>query len=187
MIVADLKAYEQACELVRVAPVGLGHVEFLMNRPAEGEHVPVDTLYLDVEHGIRGDRWERTAWLKTADGAPDPRVQVSLTNTKVIRCFTGTDEQSHFRCGDNLYVDLNLTEAALPVGSRLKVGEAVIELSDVVNDACGKFSQRFGVKALKWVRLPEHLPLRLRGIFCQIQQSGWVRTGDGVEVLNRGS
>lgn len=174
--------FSQAVELAKAAPVKVGRVEFLMNRPAEGEHVPVDALYLDVQHGIRGDRWERTAWLKTETGAPDPRVQVSLTNTKVIRCFTGEDADSHYCCGDNAYVDLNLTDAALPLGARLQLGEAVIEVSDVMNDACGKFAQRFGVDALKWVRQPEHLPLRLRGIFCQIRQSGWVRMGDPVKL-----
>ncbi|MGB0257920.1 MAG: MOSC domain-containing protein [Coraliomargarita sp.] len=153
-----------------------------MNRPAEGEHVPVDALYLDVVHGIQGDRWERTAWLKTDTGAPDPRVQVSLTNTSVIRCFTGEALESQYLCGDNCYVNLNLTEAVLPVGSRLQIGNAVIEVSDVENDACGKFAQRFGVDALKWVRRPEHLSLRLRGIFCRIEQSGWVRVGDHIKL-----
>ena len=40
-------------------------------------------------------------------------------------------------------------------------------LSDVVNDACGKFVQRFGVDAFNFIREPENVPLRLRGIFCQ--------------------
>ncbi len=179
----DPDTFSQAVELAKAASVKNGRVEFLMNRPAEGEHVPVDALYLDVQHGIRGDRWERTAWLKTETGAPDPRVQVSLTNTKVIRCFTGSDTDSQYRCGDNCYVDLNLTDAALPVGARLQLGAAVIEVSDIMNDACGKFAQRFGADALHWVRQPEHLPLRLRGIFCQIRQSGWVRCGDAIRLI----
>lgn len=174
--------YQQAVELAKAASTGVGRVEFLMNRPAVGEHVPVDALYLDVEHGIQGDRWECTAWLKTDAGRPDPRLQVSLTNTAVMRCFTGSEPDAHYRCGDNVYTDLNLTEAALAVGSRLQIGEAIIEVSDVVNDACGKFAQRFGADALQWVRRPEHLPLRLRGIFCQIRQSGWVRLGDRIQL-----
>ena len=174
--------YQRAVELAKSASIGLGRVEFLMNRPAEGEHVPVDALYLDVVHGIQGDRWERTAWLKTDTGAPDPRVQVSLTNTSVIRCFTGSEPEAQYRCGDNIYCDMSLTEVALPVGARLQLGEAILEVSDVVNDACGKFAQRFGAEALQWVRRPEHLPLRLRGIFCQIRQSGWVCVGDSIKL-----
>ncbi len=174
--------YDQAIQLARSAVVGEGRVESLINRPSEGVHVPVDSLYLDVELGIRGDRWLETAWLRLPEGQPDPRVQVSLTHTRVIRSFTGPEPGSQFRCGDNLYVDLNLTEAALPTGALIHVGDAVLQVSDVENDACGKFAQRFGAAAFECVRQPEHLPLRLRGIFCSIQRSGTVRVGDRIRV-----
>ncbi|CAA6677208.1 MULTISPECIES: MOSC domain-containing protein [unclassified Lentimonas] len=174
--------YDRAVQLARAAPVGIGRVEYLMNRPSEGVHVPVDELYLDVETGICGDRWRDTAWMRLPDGRPDPRVQVSLTNTRVIRAFTGEDADSHYQCGDNFYVDINLTEAHLPVGSLIEIGDAILEVSDVENDACGKFAQRFGVEAFQCVRQAEHLPLRLRGIFCAIRQSGRVRIGDRVHV-----
>ncbi|WPJ94362.1 hypothetical protein SH580_13055 [Coraliomargarita algicola] len=165
------------------ARVGRGRIDFLMNRPAEGVHEPVDRLELDVARGILGDRWEETAWLRLPDGAPDPRVQVSLTNTRVMLCFTGAAAGAVYRCGDNIYCDLNLTEAQLPVGTRLEVGEAVIEVSDVVNDACGKFAQRFGADAFQCVRLAENVPLRLRGLFCRIVQNGTVRVGDRIQCL----
>ena len=172
--------FSSAVRLAQAAPVAAGRIDDLINRPTEGVHTPVDALYFDPERGIRGDRWRETAWLRLPDGGPDPRVQVSLTNKQVMRCFAGTEPGAVFRCGDNLYTDLNLTEAHLPVGTRLRIGEAVIEVSDVVNDACGKFAQRFGAEAFDCVRRPEHLPLRLRGIFCRIVQAGWVRSGDGI-------
>ena len=175
------QAYEDAVEFARCAPVAFGQVDLLINRPSEGVHVPVAQLTLDRAAGIVGDRWSTTAWKTLADGAPDPRIQVSLTNTKVMRCFTGPAPNAVHGCGDNLYVDFNLTEAQLPVGTRLKVGSAVLEVSDVVNDACGKFAQRFGADALKWVRSPENAPLRLRGIFCTIVASGQVSLGDRIE------
>jgi MOSC domain-containing protein YiiM len=178
----NVEKHDLAAQLARAAPVGVGRVEFLMNRPSEGVHVPVDELYLDVDTGIRGDRWRDTAWLRLPDGQPDPRVQVSLTNTQVIRAFTGEAPESHFRCGDNFYVDLNLTEAALPVGALIEIGEAILEVSDVENDACGKFAQRFGAEAFQCVRQKKHLPLRLRGVFCAIRQSGKVQVGDLVQL-----
>jgi MOSC domain-containing protein YiiM len=174
--------FTQAVQLAREASIGQGHVDFLINRPSEGVHDPVETLYLDPIEGIRGDRWRETAWLRLPDGAPDPRVQVSLTHTRVMQCFTGSEPGAVFRCGDNIYTDLNLTEAALPVGTRLQIGEAVLEVSDVVNDACGKFAQRFGVEAFQCIRQPENLSLRLRGIFCSIVQGGVVRAGDQISV-----
>lgn len=175
--------FVEAIRLARAAPVGRGRVDFLINRPAEGVHDPVDELYLDPVEGIRGDRWRETAWLRLPDGTPDPRVQVSLTNTQVMQSFTSTERGAVFRCGDNIYTDLNLTEAALPVGTRFQIGEAVLEVSDVVNDACGKFAQRFGADAFQCVRQPENLPLRLRGIFCSIQQAGRLTVGDELFVI----
>lgn len=169
-----------AVRLAQSAPTPLGRIDHCINRPSGGVHTPVDALYLDPVEGIRGDRWRETAWLRLPDGSPDPRVQVSLTNTRVMQCFTGAEPDAVFRCGDNLYTDLNLTEAHLPVGTRLQVGEAVIEVSDVVNDACGKFAQRFGAEAFQCVRRPENHSLRLRGIFCRVVESGWVRVGAAV-------
>ena len=157
--------------------------DYWVNRSAEGAHDPVDWLDLDTEQGIVGDRWRETAWLRLPDGAPDPRVQVSLTNSRVMQCFTGTDAGAVFRCGDNIYTDLNLMQAHLAVGTRLQIGEAVLELSDVVNDACGKFAQRFGAQAFQSVRAVENLPLRLRGGFCQIVSGGRIRVGDSIRCL----
>ncbi len=151
----------------------------LSNRPSEGVHEPVDSLELCPAKGIVGDRWEKTAWLKLPDGAPDPRVQVSVTNLNIMALITGSEERAR-DCGDNLFVDFDLSEANLPVDARLRVGEAVLEVSDVYNDACGKFVQRFGQEAYQWIRDPANHPLRLRGIFCRIIQGGIVRVGDTV-------
>ena len=122
--------------------------------------------------------------MKLADGSPDPRVQVSITNSKVMRCFTGSCGEGVFACGDNLYVDFNLTEQHLRVGARIKVGSAVLEVSDVMNDACGKFAQRFGAAAFKFIRAPGNVDQRLRGLFCSIVESGAVSIGDSVELLD---
>lgn len=174
------ESYADAVSLARMAPVGQGRVDFLVNRPSEGIHTPVDELYFDVEKGIIGDRWAQTAWLQLPDGGPDPRVQVSLTNTLVMQCFTGVSGEGVFRCGDNIYTDLNVTEQALPTGAHLQIGDAILEVSDVVNDACGKFLQRFGKEAFMCIRQVDHLPLRIRGLFARIVQSGRVRVNDRV-------
>ncbi|MEN8661342.1 MAG: MOSC domain-containing protein [Lentimonas sp.] len=175
--------YADAIRLALTAPIEKGQVDFLINRPSEGVHTQVDELYFDVEKGIIGDRWSETAWLKLLDGRSDPRVQVSLTNTSVIRCFTGESGEGVFRCGDNVYTNLNLSERALPIGAHLQIGEAVIEVSDVLNDACGKFSQRFGKEAFACVRSEENASLRLRGLFAKIVQSGSVRIDDQLVLI----
>ncbi|MGJ8638174.1 MAG: MOSC domain-containing protein [Opitutaceae bacterium] len=175
--------FSKAVDLSKQAPAGRGRVEYLINRPSEGVHDLVKELYFDSEKGIIGDRWSKTAWLQLADGAPDPRLQVSMTNFDVMSTFASRADKAVFACGDNLYTDLNLTHETLPTGSRLQIGEAVLEVSDVVNDGCGKFSQRFGKDAFHFVRDPQNLPYRLRGLFGRIVQSGSVRVGDVISVL----
>ena len=46
--------------------------------------------------------------------------------------------------GDQLYVDLDLSEANLPAGARLELGSAVIEITDQPHRGCAKFASRFG-------------------------------------------
>lgn len=174
--------FARACEIARSAPEKVGTVEHLINRPEEGVHVPVESLTLDRDEGIVGDRWKSTAWLRLDDGAPDPRVQVSMTNTRVMECFTGDAAGATYGCGDNIYVDFSLTEASLPVGTHLQIGDAVLELSDVLNDACGKFVQRYGAEAFRFIRDPDNMPSRLRGVFLRIHQSGTIRVGDRITV-----
>jgi MOSC domain-containing protein YiiM len=150
----------------------------LINRPSEGIHIETNELHLDTERGIVGDRWRDSAWLRRPDGSPDPRVQVSLTNLAVMQCFADETGRSPFDCGDNLYTHLSLTETNLPVGQRLRIGAAVLEVSDVENDACGKFAQRFGASAFQYIRAPQNRHLRLRGIFCRILRGGVIRVGE---------
>ena len=160
-----------------------GRVLHLINRPSEGIHTPVAKLVFDVDQGILGDRWSETAWMRLSDGRPDPRVQVSLTNAQVMACFADTHAEGVFACGDNLYTDLSLSETSLPVGCFISVGSAVLQVSDIPNDACTKFAQRFGAESLHFVRQPENAPLRLRGIFCQIVTGGEAAIGDLVKRL----
>ena len=178
--------YQEAIRIAKEAPVDGATVALLMNRPAQGQHVPVESLYLDVEHGITGDRWKDTAWLKLADGSPDPRIQVSLTNKQVMQCFTHNHPEGVFACGDNIYTDLNLSEAVLPAGTRLQIGQAIITISNVENDACGKFVQRFGVDAFKCIRDDQFRKLRLRGLFASVVKSGLVRRGDRISFVKMG-
>lgn len=162
-----------------LSPSALGRVVLLSNRPTEGVHVPVEWLELCPERGILGDRWAATAWLRRPDGTSDPRVQVSVTHYQTMARLIGSEERVR-DCGDNVFVDFDLSEANLPAGTLFQMGSAVLEVSDVYNDACGKFIQRFGKEAFDCVRDPANRPLRLRGIFCRILQAGTVRLGDVV-------
>ena len=179
-----MSQFEQAVIEARRAPAGIGALLHLVNRPSEGVHRRVAKLRFDFKQGIEGDRWRKTAWIRLPNGQPDPRVQVSLTNARVMTYFTKHYKEGIFGCGDNLYTDLSLTEGNLPVGSRLVVGSAVLQVSNVPNDAGGKFAQRFGQDAVDFIRKPENAPLRLRGVFCKIVTGGEAHEGDLIKKLS---
>ena len=83
--------------------------------------------------------------------------------------------------GDQLFVDLDITEANLPPGTRLAIGTSVIEVTEQPHTGCQKFSGRFGVDALRWVN--DHPELRLRGLCARVVLAGTVRPGDTVRKV----
>ena len=85
--------------------------------------------------------------------------------------------------GDQLYVDLDLSVDNLPAGTRLAVGEAVLEMTAEPHTGCGKFSARFGSEAIKFVNKSPGRELRLRGVNARVVTPGTVRVGDAVAKL----
>ena len=82
------------------------------------------------------------------------------------------------QAGDQLYVDLDLSQENLPPGSRLAVGGAVIEISAQPHTGCAQFSARFGADALRWISTPVGRANRMRGMYVRIVTGGTVRLGD---------
>jgi MOSC domain-containing protein YiiM len=85
--------------------------------------------------------------------------------------------------GDQLYVDLDLSPANLPAGTRLDVGSAVIEVSAHPHRGCAKFAARFGEDAWRFVNSRAGRGLRLRGLNARVVASGTVRPGDAIRKL----
>ena len=110
---------------------------------------------------------------------PDLDAQVTLMNLRVVELIAG-DGVPLDTPGDNFLVDLDLAEDALPTGTRLRLGSALLEVSPAPHTGCKKFSQRFGLEALKWVN--DHRDLRLRGMNCRVLEAGSVAVGDAVEI-----
>jgi MOSC domain-containing protein YiiM len=87
--------------------------------------------------------------------------------------------------GDNLFVELDLSASNLPPGSRMRVGQAILEVTPKPHNGCYKFEARFGPDALRLVSQLELRHRNLRGIHLRVVQDGAVHTGDLVEVLSR--
>lgn len=165
----------QYLEYMASAPKNTAQVEHICIRPKPGDRQVLDRVELSPTKGVVGDRWKTSAWLRLPNGAPDPRVQVALCSPRLLSILS-CDANSSVVIGDTFVADLDFSEANLPVGQQLSIGTAIIEVSDVVNDACKKFAHRFGADAFYWIRDSKNRHLRLRGIFAQVIQGGevWV-------------
>lgn len=163
-------------------PTDAAQIESLNVRPGLNQRESRTWIELDPMRGAIGDRWEHTTWLYLPDGRPDPRVQLALCNTSLLDLMQRAAGTQHHP-GDTIFANLDLSTKNLSAGSHLRVGTAVIEISDVENDACAKFAAHYGDTIFKWIRRPNNRPLRLRGAFARVVTAGIVRLGDTIGPL----
>jgi MOSC domain-containing protein YiiM len=173
-----VEAVEAGLDAVRASPADTGRVELIARRPEVDAREILEEARLDPDGGLVGDNWHVKPSLKT--GAPNPEAQITVMNARVSALVAGDDRERWALAGDQLYVDLDLSYRNLPPGTRLRVGEAVIEVTDEPHRGCGKFSSRFGVEALKLVNSATGRELNMRGINTRVVTGGVVRTGDPV-------
>lgn len=168
---------------ILAAPRDAGVVRLLCARPKPNARIFPDALTMTRAAGVLGDFEMSRPWLELPDGGPDPRIQVSILPWRILDLvWRERDHVAH--PGDNIVVDMNLTEENLPAGTLLAAGTAVLRISDVPNDGCVKWKVRQGKAAYDWVSAPAHAPLRLRGLFCSIEQDGVVGLGDTVRRIS---
>jgi hypothetical protein len=171
-----------ALPLVLAAPRDGGVVRLLCVRPQPNARTFPETIQMTRAHGVTGDFEASRPWLTLPDGSPDPRNQVSIMPWQVLELvWRDRDRVPH--PGDNIAVDMNLTEANLPVGTLLQAGSAILRISDEPNDGCVKWKVRKGRAAYDWITHPDHLPLRLRGLYCSVEKDGEMRLGDQLRRL----
>jgi MOSC domain-containing protein YiiM len=109
-------------------------------------------------------------------------MQITIMNSRLITLIAGKKERWPI-AGDQLFVDLDLSVSNLPIGSRLKINEAVVEITAAPHTGCGKFKARFGADALAFVNSKVGLDLRLRGANARIIKGGVIQVGNVVAKL----
>ena len=162
------------------APRDGGTVRLLCVRKGDGIHETPDAVEITAGEGLRGDRWAH----RRPGSDPDGATAVTLMNVGVAEAI-GAGVQPLDAPGDNLLVDLDVGADALPAGSRLSIGEAILRVSEQPHTGCATFSGKFGLDALKWVSTPEGKRRRLRGVNCSVERPGMVHVGDRIDVLDR--
>jgi hypothetical protein len=161
------------------SPQDVGTVELIVRRPAVDEREVLDVAELDPEWGVVGDTWRSRRSSRTPDGTPHPDTQLNVINARFSR-LVAVDAGRRALAGDQLHLDLDLSEANLPAGTRLALGSALIEVTPPPHTGCAKFAARFGGDAIKFVNSPNGRALRLRGLNARVVIAGTVRAGDTV-------
>jgi MOSC domain-containing protein YiiM len=142
----------------------------------------VSEAELSLTEGLIGDNWKARGNHHIFDGSANTEAQITVMNARIIDLLAQSEERWSL-AGDQLYVDFNLSEDNIPPGTRLAIGSAVIEVSAVPHTGCKKFSERFGVEAMKFVNSPEGKHFHLRGINTRVVQAGTIHAGDVVKKL----
>lgn len=160
------------------APGDVGRVVLIVRRVAPaGLREALPRVELSPEAGAPGDAWGRGR-------APDPQAQLTVMQIDVATLVANGQPLELF--GDNLFVDLDLSRRNLPIGSRLRAGGAILEVTPLPHNGCRKFLARFGADALGFVSRPETRHRNLRGVYMRVVEAGVVAAGDLVTVLRRG-
>jgi MOSC domain-containing protein YiiM len=172
---------ERGLDEVRRSPKDGGRVDLIVRRPDEDERELLAEATLSCETGLVGDTWS-TRWSRRTGEPPEPDRQLTLMNARAAALVAGGEERRAL-AGDQLFVDIDLSTANLPAGSRLEIGSAVVEITEPPHTGCAKFAARFGKEALKFVNSPVGRDLNLRGVNAKVVVAGVVCVGDEIRAV----
>lgn len=179
---ATAQELEAGMEAIRESPKDEGVLRMIVRRPRVDERETLEEGELDLAEGLVGDNWSTRGSSSTADGSAHPERQLTIMSARVIELLAGTEERWPL-AGDQLFVDLDLGAGNLPPGTRLSLGDAVVEVTAPPHAGCEKFMARFGRDALRFVNTPEGRRLNLRGVNARVVRPGRIRAGDVVRKL----
>jgi MOSC domain-containing protein YiiM len=171
-----LAALDRGFRTLPAPPSDRGSLLLIVRRRPDGGRETPAAVRLTVDDGVPGDRWSRRQ-------PRLPEAQITVMRRDVAELIANGQPITLF--GDNLFVDLDLSADNLPPGTRLQVGEAIVEVTPKPHNGCVKFRGRFGGDALEFVSAMATRGENLRGIYWQVIEPGEVKVGDVIRILRR--
>jgi hypothetical protein len=171
-----LAELEAALRELAPAPRDVGRVALIVRRTEDGARETPDAVTLTREEGVPGDDWSRRP-------PREPEAQLAVIDRSVAALLA--NGQPLTVSGDNLVVELDLSDENLRAGSRLRVGEALVEVTAKPHNGCSKFAARFGPDALRFVQAKPTRHRNLRGVYWRVVEPGTAQVGDVVRVVSR--
>ena len=178
----SLRQLEEGLDLIKKSPNDNTFLDMIVCRPSEGDRKILQEGFLDKGKGLIGDNWIDRGSSKTPDGCSHPDMQLNIMNSRSIALIAQQKNRWPL-AGDQLFIDINLSDKNITRGTRLSLGDAVIEVTAIPHNGCKKFTDRFGIDAVKFVNSPIGKELHLRGINAKIIKSGKIKVGDIVKKI----
>ena len=144
-------------------------VAAIVVRCPDGDRFQPERVQLTPEGGLDGDRWNI--------GKRQKGNQISVMNLSVAHSIANGQSVVFF--GDNLFIDMDLSAANLPVGQTLGIGSAILRVSSELHTPCHLFKARFGESSFRRTAKD----LRLRGLFLEVIGAGELSLGNAVQKL----
>jgi hypothetical protein len=169
---------EQICQ----SPKDNGVLKMIVRRPSVDAREELNEGELSLEDGLVGDTWKERYSRRTPDGSANIDAQITIMNVRAAALLAQSEERWSL-AGDQLFVDLELSDENLPAGTQLAIGSAIVEVTAVPHTGCDKFAARYGTDATKFVNSKEGKRLHLRGINTRVVRGGAIRVGDVVRKV----
>ena len=175
-----LAELEAAAPALAASPRERGRLEMIVVRPGVDRRETPASVACTVAAGIEGDDWAARGSRHTDDGRANPDQQIAVMNAAYLDLIAGSRDRWPL-AGDQLVVDLDLSEDHLQAGDRLRVGQVEVVVTPHAHNGCAKFRDRFGVDAVRFANGPTGRRLHLRGIYVRVVVPGTMQVGDTIE------